>query len=61
MEKKPVKVRLVGRNGRNYNIQFPYLHIPVTVNETLYRRMLKSSDYQFDSGVEKFKEQGVSN
>ncbi|AEM71804.1 hypothetical protein Murru_2779 [Allomuricauda ruestringensis DSM 13258] len=61
MEKKPVKVRLVGRNGRNYDIQFPYLHIPVTVNETLYRRMLKSAEYQFDSSTERLKEQGTAN
>lgn len=60
MENKPVKVRLVGKSGRNYNIQFPYLHIPVTVNETLYRRMLKSPDYQFDNGMERFKERAAN-
>lgn len=49
MNKEPIKVRIVGKEGDFYQIQFPNLKIPVTVNEQLYNKMLYSSDYQFSS------------
>lgn len=49
MKIKPIKVRIVGRMGDIYQIQFPNLKIPVTVNENLYNKMLHSSEYQFIS------------
>jgi hypothetical protein len=47
MEKTPMQVRLVGKHQDFCNIQFPNLQIPVQVNDDLYKRMLKSSEYRF--------------
>lgn len=47
MEKKPIPVKLIGKNQEYYQIQFPKLQIPVQVNDDLYQRMLKSEHYQF--------------
>ncbi|RAV28654.1 hypothetical protein [Sinomicrobium soli] len=49
MEKKPVQVQLVGKEGDRYKIRFPHLKIPVTVNENLYHQMLNSDEYRFTS------------
>lgn len=49
MKKKPVKVRLIGKNGKSYQIRFPNLKIPVTVNENLYFKMLHSKEYEFSN------------
>lgn len=49
MKKRPIKVKIVGQNNGFYQIQFPNLLVPVTVNEQLYHKMLHSSDYQFSS------------
>jgi hypothetical protein len=46
MGKSPVKVKLIGKEADLYKIQFPNLQIPVTVNESLYRKMLHSSEYE---------------
>ncbi|WP_248722058.1 hypothetical protein [Seonamhaeicola sp. ML3] len=47
MKRKPVKVKLIGRKGKAYQIKFPNLKIPVTVDEYLYNKMLHSAEYQF--------------
>lgn len=47
MKKKPLQVRLVGRSGKEYHIEFPKVQVPVTVNENLYKRMLQSPEYRF--------------
>jgi hypothetical protein len=47
MEKKPVKVKLIGKKGSSYQIQFPNLKIPVNVDEVIYNKMLQSSEYEF--------------
>jgi hypothetical protein len=47
MEKKPIAVKLIGKNQEYYQIQFPNLKIPVEVNGDLYHRMRKSEQYQF--------------
>ena len=49
MKKKPVKVRLIEKNGNSYQIQFPNLKIPVTVDENLYNKMLHSTEYEFSN------------
>jgi hypothetical protein len=47
MEKKPVKVQLVGTKNQYYFIKFPDLKVPVKVNENLYNKMLHSNTYEF--------------
>jgi hypothetical protein len=48
MKKEPVKVSLIGKvNDGFYQIKFPNLEIPVTVNEELYRKMLHSDQFEF--------------
>ena len=47
MEGKPIKIQLVRKEGSDYQIKFPYLKVPVTVNEQLYLKMLHSPDYSF--------------
>ncbi len=47
MEKKPIKVQLIGKKANSYHIKFPNLQIPVEVNENLYKKMLRSKEYQF--------------
>ena len=49
MNKKPVKVRLVGKKGKTYQIKFPYLKTLVSVNANLYLKMLHSSEYEFSN------------
>ena len=49
METMPIKVKVISQEGNSFHIQFPYLEIPVTVNEQLYKKMLQSSDYKFIS------------
>lgn len=49
MEAKPIKVKILSQEGNSYQIQFPYLEIPVTVNEQLYKKMLQSTEYKFIS------------
>lgn len=44
MKKRPTKVKLVGKEKSNYKIKFPYLKIPVIVNEYMYRKMLNETD-----------------
>ncbi len=60
MKKKPVKVRLIEKNGNSYQIQFPNLKIPVTVDENLYNKMLHSTEYEFSNGNAKVKERPYS-
>ncbi|WP_299129856.1 hypothetical protein [uncultured Winogradskyella sp.] len=49
MKKAPIKVRLVNQEGNIYQIKFPNLKVPVTVNKDLYYKMLRSEDYQFSA------------
>lgn len=50
MKNRPVKVSLIGKENDNvYQIKFPKLNIPVNVNEELYKKMLRSPQYQFDN------------
>ncbi len=60
MEKKPVKVRLIGKKGDSYQIQFPNLEIPVNVDETVYHRMLHSKEYEFGHSRSKMKRSSYS-
>lgn len=53
MRKKPIKVQLIDKKINTYRIKFPYLSIPVEVNEILYQKMLNSSEYQFKNTVTK--------
>jgi len=53
MKKKPVKVRLVGKEESDYKIKFPYLDVPVVVNEYFYNQMLESNEYQFANATNK--------
>ncbi len=47
MRKEPVKVKLIGKKGNSFEIQFPNLKIPVKVDENIYNKMLHSSEYDF--------------
>lgn len=47
MKKKPVKVKLIEKKGNSYQIRFPNLKVPVTVDENLYNKMLHSTAYEF--------------
>ena len=47
MERKPIKVQLVGTENQYYFIKFPDLKIPVKVNQNLYNKMRHSNDYEF--------------
>ncbi|MFB9055304.1 hypothetical protein ACFFU9_00970 [Mariniflexile ostreae] len=47
MEKQPVKVQLIKKEGTRYYIKFPNLKIPVSVNKQLYLKMKHSNAYQF--------------
>ncbi|MEW2923300.1 hypothetical protein AB1A65_17655 [Muricauda sp. ANG21] len=60
MEKKPVKVRLIGKKGNSYQIQFPNLKIPVNVDETVYHNMLHSKEYEFGHSRPKMKQPSYS-
>ena len=60
MKKKPVKVRLIEKNGDSYQIQFPNLKIPVTVDENLYTKMLHSKEYEFSNTHVKVKQHSFS-
>lgn len=53
MKKKPIKVQLIGKKTNTYQIKFPNLQIPIEVSETLYQKMLSSSEYQFNNPVTK--------
>ncbi|WP_027137247.1 hypothetical protein [Gaetbulibacter saemankumensis] len=46
MEKQPVKIQLVGKEKDFYLIKFPYLKIPVKVNQNLYSKMIHSQEYE---------------
>lgn len=61
MKKKPVKVRLIGKKANSYQIKFPNLQIPVEVNENLYKKMLRSSEYQFKNPAKVVKGQSRLN
>ena len=52
MKEKPVKVRLIGTEKSNYKIKFPYLDVPVIVNEYYYKKMRSSEDFLFTNDVE---------
>ena len=52
MKKKPVKVSLIGTEKSNYKIKFPYLDVPVIVNEYYYKKMLNSKDFLFTNDIE---------
>ena len=60
MKKKPVKVRLIEKNGDSYQIQFPNLKIPVTVDENLYNKMLHSTEYEFSKPNARVKQRSHS-
>ncbi|MBW8241862.1 MAG: hypothetical protein ACE37L_09625 [Allomuricauda sp.] len=60
MEKKPLNVRLIGKKGNYYQIQFPNLQTPVNVDETAYHRMLHSEEYEFDHSRDKIKRPSYS-
>lgn len=60
MKKRPVKVRLIGKKGNFYQIQFPNLKIPVTVDENLYNKMIQSTAYEFDNLNQRFKQRSYS-
>lgn len=47
MERKPIKVQLIKKEGTQYQIKFPNLQIPVLVNKNLYKKMLHGGEYQF--------------
>ncbi|OQD42800.1 hypothetical protein BUL40_09800 [Croceivirga radicis] len=47
MSKSPISVKLIEKRGDEYDIKFPNLKIPVTVNHTLYQKMLHSNAYEF--------------
>ncbi len=50
MGEKPLKIKLIGKKGKSYQIKFPYLRVPVTVNENLFNKMLISTDYEIYNG-----------
>ena len=47
MNKEPIHVSLVKKEGDAYHVKFPNLTIPVIVDENLYKKMLHSSEYVF--------------
>ena len=54
MKKQPVKVQFVGKKNHYYLLRFPKLHVPVEVNEDLFRKMQKSSEYTIlDASINK--------
>jgi hypothetical protein len=51
MKNQPVKVIVIGKEANCYKIKFPNLQIPVTVNESLYHKMLRSNEFEIEKGV----------
>ena len=47
MKKKPIKIRLLGKENSQYKLKFPYLKVPVVVNEYFFNKMQQSDIYQF--------------
>lgn len=47
MEKKPVEVKLIGKENKYYLIEFPNLKVPVKVNQNLFSKMMHSQEYLF--------------
>lgn len=47
MEETLVKVKFIGKKGNKYLINFPDLKIPVSVNKSLFKKMLHSNTYEF--------------
>ncbi len=47
MKNNPVEIKLLGKENSNYRIEFPYLNVPVIVNEYFYKKMRNSDDYKF--------------
>jgi len=45
--KKKTKLKFLGRDKSNYKIKFPYLNVPVIVNEYYYNKMRNSDEYVF--------------
>ncbi|TCP24360.1 hypothetical protein EV195_106168 [Tenacibaculum skagerrakense] len=44
---KKTKVKFLGKENDNFKIKFPYLKVPVFVNEYYYNKMRSSGDYIF--------------
>ncbi|WP_442266514.1 hypothetical protein ACSIGC_02035 [Tenacibaculum sp. ZS6-P6] len=44
---KKTKVKFLGKEKGNFKIKFPYLKVPVIVNEYYYKRMLNSDEFKF--------------
>ena len=47
MKKKSTQVSVLGKNDNKYMLKFPHLHVKVSVNEELYKKMLNSNLYEF--------------
>ena len=47
MEKQPLRVQLVKKRGKSYQIKLPHLQIPVTVDRDIYLRMRNDPNYLF--------------
>jgi len=47
MDKKSIRVKLIGKQKGYYKIAFSNFTIPVEVDENLYRGMKHSPDYHF--------------
>lgn len=47
MEKQPLRVQVVKKRGKSYQIKLPHLEIPVTVDSDIYHRMRNDPYYQF--------------
>lgn len=44
---KKTKVKFLGKENDNFKIKFPYLKVPVVVNEYYYNKIRNSKEYQF--------------
>lgn len=47
MKKKRTQVIVLGRDKSDYKLKLPYLNIPIIVNRYIYKKMLKSDQFQF--------------
>lgn len=51
----PIQLTLVGFKNGNYQLKYPNLDIPISVNEELYRKFCSSREYVIKHAVDKTK------
>ncbi|WP_299839449.1 hypothetical protein [uncultured Tenacibaculum sp.] len=44
---KKTKVKFLGKQNDNFKLKFPYLKVPIIVNEYYYNKLKNSEEYKF--------------